>query len=56
MSKYFGSPAVDAGTGVLPAENAIVDQVTPTTAIIAVGNVTGVLANGTFGFMVLSNP
>ena len=51
-TKVFGSPAVDAGAGVEPAENAIVDQVTPTMCIIATSNAAGGLANGTFGFAV----
>jgi hypothetical protein len=52
-TKVFGSPAVDAGAGVDPAENAIVDQVTATTCIIATSNGAGNLANGGFGFIAL---
>jgi Collagen triple helix repeat (20 copies) len=52
-TKVYGSPTVDAGAGVQPAENAIVDEVTPTLCLIATSDAAGGVANGTFGFTAL---
>ena len=55
VTKIYGSPSVDAGTGVEPAENAIVDLSSTTTAIIATSNANGNLADGSFGFVTVGD-
>jgi hypothetical protein len=51
VTNIFGSVAVDAGTSVLPAENALVDQILPASAVIATGNSTGGRADKSFCFI-----
>jgi hypothetical protein len=56
VTKVFGSPTVDAGAAVLPAENAIVDQALVGSAIVATGNSVGVPTDGTFAFLAMTTP
>jgi hypothetical protein len=56
VTKVYGSVTVDAGTGVQPAENAIVDQASPDTALIATGNANGTLTDGAFGLLAITVP
>jgi hypothetical protein len=53
-TKIFGNPAVNAGTGVQTGE-ITVDQITTTLAVVAVGNVDGVLTDSAFGFLAIGD-
>lgn len=55
VTRIYGSPDINAGTGVQPAENAIVDQITTTIAVVATGNADGVLTDSNFGFLAIGD-
>jgi len=52
-SRVYGDPGLDASTTVQPAQTAIVDLVTASTAIIATGDAVGALADGGFTFVAI---
>jgi hypothetical protein len=56
LTAVFGSINVDAGTGVLPRENAIVDLANLTSFVAATSNNGGALADHSFMFLALTVP
>jgi hypothetical protein len=56
VTNVYGSIGVDAGAGVQPAQNAVVDQATAGFALVATGDANGVPSAESFGFMALTKP
>jgi hypothetical protein len=56
VTNVFGSINVDAGADVEPAQNAIVDQADPASALIATADEDGDLTALSFGFIAMTMP
>jgi hypothetical protein len=56
VTNVFGSINVDAGTSVQPALNAVVDQASPSFALVATGDAGGTLTSESFQFLAITKP